>query len=104
MESDSTFDYRRIDDAIHSRIRLSVMAILASVDDADFTWLRDKVGATDGNLSTHLSRLVDAGYLSSTRVLQKDRPVSRYALTPDGREAFDAYLERMEELLKGVDR
>lgn len=104
MTAGSPFDYRQIDDAIHSRIRLSVMAILASVDDADFTFLRDKVGATDGNLSTHLRKLADAGYVSSRRVLVNERPVSRYRLTGEGRGAFNEYLGRMEELLKGVDR
>ncbi len=48
------FDYQQLDEIIHSRIRLAIMAVLISVDEAEFTFLRDKINATDGNLSTHL--------------------------------------------------
>jgi DNA-binding MarR family transcriptional regulator len=100
----STFDHRALDPVIHSRIRLSVMAVLASVDDAEFTFLRDRVNATDGNLSTHLGRLADAGYVESERALQDGRAVTRYHLTADGQRAFAEYLRHMEALLKGLDR
>lgn len=103
MTDASPFDYRGIDDVIHSRIRLAVMAILASVDDAEFTYLRDKVGATDGNLSTHLSRLTDAGYVTVRRALVDGRSVSRYRLAPRGKEAFEAYMRKIEELLGGIE-
>lgn len=102
MSDDRTFDYRALDDVIHSRIRLAVMAILASADDAEFTYLRDRVGATDGNLSTHISKLVDAGYVVGSKALENGRVSSRYRLSADGRTAFDAYLKRMEDLLGGV--
>lgn len=97
----SDFDYRKLDDVIHSRIRLAVMAILASVERAEFTYLRDAVGATDGNLSTHLSRLAEAGYVEVEKRFEANRPVSRYALSAEGRAAFRAYVERMERLLRG---
>lgn len=102
MSDASPFDYRGIDDVIHSRIRLAVMAILASVDDAEFTFLRDKVGATDGNLSTHLSKLTDAGYVRTERALSGGRASTRYALTPAGRAAFNDYLVQIEGLLGGI--
>ncbi len=104
MSDGSSFDYRTLDDVIHSRIRLSIMAILASVDDATFTYLREKVGATDGNLATHMSRLSGAGYVSVEKGLSEGRATSRYELTPLGRTAFRAYLERMEALLGDIDR
>ena len=103
MSDGGTFDYRRLDDVIHSRIRLAVMAILWSVDDAEFTYLRGRVGATDGNLSTHLSRLTDSGYVDVSKGIANGRPASRYRLSKDGRAAFRAYLKRMERLLGGVE-
>lgn len=102
MDGRATFDYQAIDDVIHSRIRLAVMAILASVDDATFTWLRDEIGVTDGNLSTHMSRLVEAGYVDTTRELSDGRPATRYRLTRAGRAAFRDYIERIESLLEGA--
>ncbi len=102
MGEDAAFDYRGLDDVIHSRIRLSIMAVLASVDDAVFTHLRDQIGLTDGNLSTHMSRLVDAGYVETHRVLDDGRAATRYRLSADGREAFGDYLTRLETLIGGL--
>lgn len=82
------FDYQQLDDVIHSRIRLAIMAILAAVEDADFTYLRDKTGATDGNLGAHLRKLEDAGYVSVKKLFVDRKPVSRYGLTPGGRRAW----------------
>jgi DNA-binding MarR family transcriptional regulator len=104
MTDESAFDYRALDDVIHSRIRLAVMAILASVEDVEFTYLREKVGATDGNLSTHLARLTDAGYVAVEKSVVAGRAVSRYRLSTEGRAAFARYLARMEQLLGGVER
>ena len=102
MSDSSAFDYRSLDDVIHSRIRLAVMAILASVEDAEFTYLRDNVGATDGNLSTHISKLAEAGYVEAAKHVTNGRAASRYRLTGEGRTAFRQYLGRMEQLLGGL--
>lgn len=104
MSAEGSFDYRAIDDVIHSRIRLSIMAILGSVDSATFTHLRDEIGVTDGNLSTHLSRLAEAGYVEASKVLDEGRPASRYRLTRAGRTAFADYLTHLQNLLGDVDR
>lgn len=100
----SEFDYQQLDGVIHSRIRLAVMAILAAVDDAEFTYLRDRTGATDGNLGAHLRKLEEAGYVDVDKSFVDRKPVSRYRLTPTGRRAFREYVERMEELLGITDR
>lgn len=96
-------DYTQLDAVIHSRIRLAVMATLASVDDAGFTFLRKQTGTTDGNLSTHLRKLEDAGYIAVEKAFEKRKPVSRYRLTAEGRSAFTAYVERLEALLNGAN-
>lgn len=89
------FDYRALDPVIHSRLRLATVSLLASVDEAEFTWLRDAVGTTDGNLSTHVTRLVDAGYVAADR----GSGVTRYRLTRAGRDAFRTYVDQLEHLL-----
>lgn len=94
------FDYQQLDDIIHSRIRLAIMAALTSVNSAEFTFLRDKVGTTDGNLSVHLKKLEDVGYIHVTKTFVERKPVSIYTLTPTGRKAFEMYIERLEQLLK----
>ncbi|MGH8274556.1 MAG: winged helix-turn-helix domain-containing protein [Gammaproteobacteria bacterium] len=96
------FDYTQLDALIHSRIRLAVMAALASVENGEFTFLRDQTGATDGNLGTHLRKLEDAGYIAVKKSFVRRKPVSRYALTAKGRKAFAVYVERLESLIGDV--
>ncbi len=100
----SDFDYQQLDDVIHSRIRLATMAILAAVDDAEFTFLRERVQATDGNLGTHLKKLEDAGYVEVEKSFVDRKPVSRYRLTSLGRRAFKEYVARMDRLLRASGR
>src|ERR1700730_10095828 len=94
------FDYQNIDDVIHSRIRLAIMAVLVSVDEAEFTYLRGKVGATDGNLSVHLKKLEDAQYISVKKSFSDRTPVTHYTLSAAGRKAFEAYIDSLEKLIK----
>jgi DNA-binding MarR family transcriptional regulator len=94
------FDYQQLDDIIHSRIRLAIMALLASLETAEFTYIREKIGATDGNLSVHLKKLEEAEYISVTKTFVDRKPVTIYTLNKKGRKAFELYLERLEGLLK----
>ncbi len=94
------FDYQQLDDIIHSRIRLAVMSVLISVDEAEFTFLRDKVNATDGNLSTHLKKLEDAGYIAVNKSFNNRKPISTYLLTQKGKKAFEIYIEKLEKMIK----
>ena len=95
------FDYQRIDDAIHGRVRLAVMAFLSGADEADFVELRDKVGGTDGNLLIHLRKLEDAGYIDLEKTrgqVGKARTICR--LTSHGRQAWIRYIKRIEALIE----
>ena len=94
------FDYQQLDEVIHSRIRLAIMAVLISVDEAEFTFLREKVGATDGNLSIHLKKLEEAGYIEVTKQFVAKKPVTSYKLNHKGRKAFEAYIDKLEAMVK----
>ena len=98
MTEASPFDHGAIDEVIHGRIRLGVVAYLSTVEDALFSELRDIVGATDGNLSTHLRRLETAGYVRVTKGFSARKPQTRLALTPAGRRAWHDWLARIEAL------
>jgi len=95
----SGFDYREIDDIIHGRVRLSVMAYLSGAGSADFTLLRQKIGVTDGNLSVHIRKLEEAGYLKVEKKFAERRPLTICNLTKKGRESWIAYIARMEKLM-----
>lgn len=98
MAEASPFDHNAIDDVIHGRIRLGVVAYLSAVDSALFSELRDRVGATDGNLSVHLRKLEDAGYVAVAKSFVNRKPQTRLALTPAGRTAWARWLDQMEAL------
>ena len=90
-----------LDELIHPRIRLAAMSILAAVEEAEFTYLRERTGATDGNLGSHLRKLEEAGYVEAAKSFEARKPVTRYRLTPQGRDAFRRYVDRLETLISG---
>lgn len=99
MEMDNPFDHTDIDDVVHGRLRLGIMAYLSSVSPAIFGELRDKVQATDGNLSTHLRKLEEAGYVRQEKSFVGKRPQTRIFLTDAGRKAWLAWIQRMQGLI-----
>jgi DNA-binding MarR family transcriptional regulator len=98
MDEDNPFDHSAIDEVIHGRIRLGTVAYLSTVQSALFGELRDKVGTTDGNLSTHLRKLEDADYVVIEKSFVNRKPQTRVALTAAGRKAWLQWLERMRSI------
>lgn len=94
------FDYQNIDDVIHSRIRTAIMAVLVSVEEADFNFIKEKVNATDGNLSIHLKKLEQAGYISVKKLFVNRKPVSKYKISNKGYKAFEEYINNLENIIK----
>lgn len=93
------FDIDKIDDVIHGRVRLGIMAFLASADTADFNTLKAKLQATDGNLSAHLRKLEDAGYVNVDKSFVDRKPLTRITISKSGRAAFAAYLDAISRLV-----
>jgi len=93
------FDIDAIDEVIHGRLRLGVMAWLAGREGADFNELKARLQATDGNLSAHLRKLEDAGYVAIDKRFVGRKPLTRIRLTDPGRTAFVAYLDAMAKLV-----
>ena len=98
-DSDQAIKIDEIDEVIHGRLRLGVMAYLSAVNPASFPELLSKTGSSNGNLSTHLSKLEAAGYVSQEKGYRGKRPQTLVHLTPEGRKAWIKYLEAMQELL-----
>jgi DNA-binding MarR family transcriptional regulator len=87
---------------IHGKLRLAVLSLLSTVDEAEFTWLRDKTGSTDGNLGAHLLKLEEAGYLRVEKKFVHRKPVTLYSMTPSGRKALTEYVKALKVLLGGA--
>lgn len=98
MAEPNPFDHKGFDDLIHGRIRLGIVAYLASVDSALFAELREQVGATDGNLSAHLKKLEEAGYVHVGKSFAGRKPQTRLSLSHRGRQAWNNWLDRIQRL------
>jgi len=96
-------DLGRIDDVIHGRMRLGIMVYLSDADSADFTELKTVLEATQGNLSVHLKKLEEAGFIAIEKSFRDNKPLTRVSITREGRKAFSAYLDAIGSLIGGKD-
>ncbi|MBV8889046.1 MAG: transcriptional regulator [Alphaproteobacteria bacterium] len=93
------FDHAAIDELLHSRVRLAIVAFLAGAAMADFSAVRQATKTTDGNASVHLRKLEDAGYIAVEKRFVARKPQTLYALTERGRQALLDYVTHLESLL-----
>ena len=94
------FDIGRLDEVIHGRVRLGIMAALSGVEALDFTTLKARLQTTDGNLSVHLRKLEEAGFVQVSKTIEGRKPVTRASMTPLGRRAFVDYLDALSGLTR----
>src|ERR687895_806632 len=93
---------QRLDQVIHDRTRLAILAALAASEMLSFTDLKAITGTTDGNLSVHARRLEDAGYVLCEKTFAGRTPRTEYRLSAAGRKAFEKYLDHMDALIKAT--
>jgi DNA-binding MarR family transcriptional regulator len=92
--------FLQLDRVIHEKGRLAIMSMLAATAELSFTEMRDALGMTDGNLTTHIRTLQEAGYVSVTKSFYKNRPLTTCALTVAGRGAFQTYIALLEQIVQ----
>ncbi len=95
-------DIATLDKIMHEPARLSIAACLYVVESADFVFLQSQTGMTGGNLSSHLKKLDEAGYLSIEKSFDDSRPKTTLALTKAGRAAFDGYVKTISAMLNAI--
>ena len=89
-----------LDRVIHEPARLQIVALLSGAKEADFLFLQRETGLTKGNLSSHLVKLEEAGYVKIEKTFRGKIPLTLASLTPEGRTAFQRYRKSMNGLLK----
>ena len=94
------FDHKNIDIILHSRLRLAILAILASVDEIDFTSLCKEVNTTNGNLSAHLKKLESSKYITIEKRFADNKPLTTCKVTKDGLKAFQDYLDMVDQFAR----
>ncbi len=91
--------YKDLDQLLHSQLRLAVISLLISVESAEFTYIREKTGATAGNLSIQITKLKEAGYINVTKSFSNNYPQTLCRITPLGREKFAEYVKALKDYL-----
>jgi len=92
--------FLKLDRVIHEKGRLAIMSMLAASAELSFTEMRDALGMTDGNLTTHIRALQQEGYVSVAKSYQNRRPLTTCALTAAGRKAFAEYIDLLEKIVR----
>ena len=84
---------------IHGKLRLAVLSLLITVEQAEFTWLRTCTGSTDGNLGAQMAKLEEAGYVVVEKKFVQRKPQTLYRMTDAGRQAMAEYVQALKQLL-----
>jgi len=88
--------FKELDPLLHSQLRLGVMSLLIGVDSAEFVFIKEKTGATAGNLSVQLDKLSNAGYISVVKSFKGKKPVTTCSITKVGIKAFEEYVNALK--------
>ena len=92
-------DLPELNPIIHGKLRLALLSLLSTVEEAEFTWLRNKTGSTDGNLGAQLLKLEEAGYVAVEKKFVQRKPQTLYRMTESGRQALTEYVQALKQLL-----
>ena len=92
-------DFKDLDPILHSQLRLAIVSLLISVKEAEFTFLKEKTGATAGNLSVQLNKLKEAGYVEIVKQFKNNYPQTNCKITPEGIRAFEEYVKALQSYL-----
>jgi DNA-binding MarR family transcriptional regulator len=93
--------FKDLDPVLHSQLRLALMSLLISTEQADFTYLKEKTQATAGNLSVQISKLEEAGYIAVVKTYNGKRPQTICKITKAGIAAFESYVQALKGYLPG---
>ena len=92
--------FQELDPLLHNQLRLSIMSLLISVELAEFNFLLEKTGSTRGNLSVQINKLKEGDYIEVTKSFRNNYPLTTCRVTPKGIDAFEKYVEALQEYLK----
>ena len=91
--------FNELDPILHSQLRLAVMSLLIGVKEAEFTFIREKTGATAGNLSVQITKLKEAEYIAVIKQFKNNYPLTICKITPKGIQAFEDYVNALQSYM-----
>lgn len=96
--------FKELDPILHSQLRLAAISLLISVKEAEFTFIREKTGATAGNLSVQLGKLKEAGYIEISKQFKDNYPLTLCRITKKGIDAFEQYVAALQSYMQPGDK
>ena len=92
--------FQPLDPLLHSELRLAVMSLLISTEEAEFSYIKEQTGATAGNLSVQIDKLSEAGYIEVEKTFKGKKPCTICRVTSIGLKAFEVYVKSLKSYLK----
>lgn len=93
-------DFTPLDPLLHSQLRLAIVSLLISLESAEFTFIKEKTGATAGNISVQLDKLSTAGYITVTKSFRGKKPLTTCQVTKAGIKAFEQYVKALKNYIE----
>ena len=91
--------FKDLDPILHSQLRLSIVSILMSVDEANFNYIKEATSATSGNISIQIKKLQEAGYIRVKKSFKNNYPNTTLSITKKGMEAFENYVKSLKKYI-----
>lgn len=92
--------FKPLNPLLHSELRLAIMSLLISVKEAEFSYIKDKTGASAGNLSVQVTKLHEAEYINIVKTYKNNYPLTLLSITKKGIEAFEEYVKTLQTYIK----
>ena len=92
--------FKPLDPLLHSELRLAVMSLLVSVEEAEFPYIKEQTGSPAGNLSVQIDKLAAAGYIEVEKTFKGKRPCTLCRISDKGMNAFEQYVDTLKEYLR----
>lgn len=91
--------FKELDPLLHSQLRLAIISLLVSLEEADFSYIKEKTGSTAGNLSVQIDKLSSAGYIIVEKTFRGKKPLTLCRISPEGINAFQRYIQDLKSYL-----
>jgi len=91
--------FNDLDPILHSQLRLSIVSILITVEEANFSFIKDATKAAAGNISIQISKLLEAGYINVEKTFKNNYPNTNISITDKGRKAFEEYVKSLQKYI-----
>lgn len=91
--------FKELDPVLHSQLRLSIVSILMTVEEAEFTFIKETTGAAAGNVSIQIKKLQEAGYIKVEKTFKNNYPNTTVSITKKGIQAFEVYVNDLKKYI-----